>query len=54
MTVWLESEGEPVNRKRVQAADANHWVLEAIYPKPRTTLAGAGHKIYPYLLRNVR
>ena len=27
--------------------------LEAIYPKPRTTRPAAGHKIYPYLLRNV-
>ena len=27
--------------------------LEAIYPKPRTTLRCAEHKIYPYLLRNV-
>ena len=27
--------------------------LEAIYPQRRTTQPGAGHKIYPYLLRNV-
>jgi putative transposase len=27
--------------------------IEAIYPKKRTTWPGAGHKIYPYLLRNV-
>jgi putative transposase len=27
--------------------------IEAIYPKRRTTWPGAGHKIYPYLLRNV-
>ena len=27
--------------------------LEAVYPKRRTTRPGAGHKIYPYLLRNV-
>jgi putative transposase len=26
--------------------------LETIYPKPRTTLRNAEHKIYPYLLRN--
>gem|GEM_PF-4194041 len=29
------------------------WGLEAIYPKRRTSVPGAGHKIYPYLLRNV-
>ena len=38
-----------VNRKRVQRLMG----LEAIYPKRRTTWPGAGHKIYPYLLRNV-
>src|SRR5690242_394815 len=27
--------------------------IEAIYPKRRTTRPGAGHKIYPYLLRGV-
>ena len=27
--------------------------IEAIYPKKRTTWPGAGHKITPYLLRNV-
>jgi putative transposase len=52
MTVWLRGEGEEVNRKRVQRL-MRLMGLEAIYPKPRTTLPGAGHKIYPYLLRNV-
>jgi len=52
MAAWLRSEGESVNRKRVQRL-MRRMGLEAIYPKPRTTLAGAGHKIYPYLLRNV-
>ena len=28
--------------------------LEAIYPKPRLSAAGRGHKIYPYLLRDVK
>src|SRR4029079_4197969 len=27
--------------------------LEAIYAKPRTTVAGRGHRVYPYLLRGV-
>jgi putative transposase len=52
MTVWLRSAGEEINRKRVQRL-MRLMGLEAIYPKPRTTVAGAGHKIYPYLLRNV-
>jgi putative transposase len=41
-----------VNRKRVQRL-MRLMGLEAIYPKRRTTWPGAGHKIYPYLLRNV-
>jgi len=27
--------------------------LEAIYPKPKLSLASSGHKIYPYLLRGL-
>ena len=27
--------------------------LQAIYPKPRTSIAAPGHKIYPYLLRGL-
>jgi putative transposase len=27
--------------------------LEAIYPKPKLSVRGEGHKVYPYLLRNV-
>jgi putative transposase len=27
--------------------------LQAIYPKPRTTIAAADHKVYPYLLRDL-
>jgi putative transposase len=41
-----------VNRKRVQRL-MRIMGLEAVYPKRRTTWPGAGHKIYPYLLRNV-
>jgi putative transposase len=41
-----------VNRKRV-ARLMRLMGLEAMYPKRRTTRAAAGHKIYPYLLRNV-
>ena len=40
-----------VNRKRVQRL-MRLMGIEAIYPKRRTTWPGAGHKIYPYLLRN--
>jgi putative transposase len=41
-----------VNRKRIQRL-MRVMGIEAIYPKRRTTWPSAGHKIYPYLLRNV-
>ena len=41
-----------VNRKRVQRL-MRLMGLEAIYPKRRTTQPAVGHKIYPYLLRNL-
>ena len=41
-----------VNRKRAQRL-MRVMGIEAIYPKRRTTWPGPGHKIYPYLLRNV-
>jgi putative transposase len=41
-----------INRKRMQRL-MRRMGIEAIYPKRRTTWPGAGHKIYPYLLRNV-
>jgi putative transposase len=52
MTVWLREHGESVNRKRVQRL-MRRMGLEAIYPKPRLSTARLGHRIYPYLLRNV-
>jgi putative transposase len=41
-----------VNRKRVQRL-MRRMGLEAIYPKPRTTVRCPQHKIYPYLLRHL-
>lgn len=41
-----------INRKRA-ARLMRRMGIEAIYPKRRTTRPGIGHKIYPYLLRNV-
>ena len=52
MTAWLIQLGEEVNRKRVQRL-MRIMGLEAIYPKPRLSLAERGHRIYPYLLRGV-
>jgi putative transposase len=41
-----------INRKRAQRL-MRVMGIEAIYPKRRTTWPGVGHKIYPYLLRNL-
>jgi putative transposase len=52
LTTWLQSQGHTVNRKRVQRL-MRLMGLEAVYPKPRLSVRAAGHKVYPYLLRNV-
>jgi putative transposase len=52
MTIWLLGQGHPVNRKRVQRL-MRLMGLEAIYPRPKLSLPGQGHKVYPYLLRGV-
>jgi putative transposase len=52
LTVWLIGQGEAVNRKRVVRL-MRLMGLEAIYPKPRLSASGRGHRIYPYLLRDV-
>jgi putative transposase len=52
MTRWLVKQGEAVNRKRVQRL-MQLMGLEAIYPKPKLSTAARGHRIYPYLLRDV-
>jgi putative transposase len=51
MTATLERCGEAVNRKRVQRLMAKMG-LEALFPKPRTTLAASDARVYPYLLRD--
>jgi putative transposase len=52
LTEWLVEHGEVVNRKRVQRL-MRRMGLEAIYPKPKLSLPGQGHKVFPYLLRGV-
>ena len=49
----LEVLGHLVNRKRVQRL-MRLVGLSALYPKPRTSQPGKGHKIYPYLLRELQ
>jgi putative transposase len=52
LTRWLQEQGEEVNRKRVQRL-MRVMGLEAIYPKPRLSQGGKGHRVFPYLLRGV-
>jgi len=47
----LRLQGFKVGRKHV-ATLMKRMGIEALYRKPRTTKPGAGHKIYPYLLRH--
>jgi putative transposase len=52
MAAELARRGEAVNRKRVRRL-LRVMGLEAIYPRPRTTVPAPGHRVYPYLLRGV-
>lgn len=52
MTDWLQEQGHRVNHKRV-ARLMQQMGLQAITPGPHTSRPAPGHKIYPYLLRNV-
>lgn len=53
MVVELEKAGFWVNPKRVRRL-LRLMGLEAIYPKPKLSLGGPGHKIYPYLLSGLQ
>ncbi len=48
----LEDRGHMVNRKRVQRL-MRLMDLRALYPRRRTSQPEKGHKIYPYLLRDL-
>jgi len=52
MAVSLNRHGENVNRKRIRRL-MRVMRLEAIYPKPRTTINSHEHRIFPYLLRDL-
>jgi putative transposase len=52
LAAWLQEQGHEVNRKRV-ARLMELMGLEAVYPKPKLSQPGQGHKIYPYLLEGV-
>jgi transposase InsO family protein len=52
LTVLLHRDGMAINRKRVVRL-LRLMGIEAIYAKPKTSQAEAGHQIYPYLLRDL-
>ena len=53
MTLWLNrATGSDWNPKRVRRL-MRKMGLEAIYPKPHTSMPGLGHTIFPYLLRTI-
>ena len=52
MAAMLRAEGHAINRKHVQRL-MRRMGIAALGPKPRTTKAAPGHRIFPYLLRNL-
>src|ERR1700731_3381213 len=52
MMFELNKEGRGVNRKRVRRL-MRVMGIEALVPRPGTSKAAPGHKIYPYLLRGL-
>jgi putative transposase len=52
LTNYLRRLGYEINPKRVRRL-MQKMGLEAVYPKPKTTLSAREHKKYPYLLRGV-
>jgi putative transposase len=49
---FLRDEGHTLNRKRIQRL-MRKMGIEGLSPKRRTTLRQEGHRVYPYLLRNL-
>ena len=52
MMRWLQEQGHRVGRHRVRRL-MGLLGLEAVYPKPKLSQPGEGHKLYPYLLNGV-
>ena len=52
MTAMLRADGHLVNRKRVQRL-MRRMGITALGPRPRTSKPSPGHRIFPYLLRDL-
>jgi len=53
MTAWPRAQGQRVNRKRARRL-MRLMGITAIYCPPNTSKPWRGHKVYPYLLRDVK
>ena len=53
MRVHQERQGYRINRKRVERVMRTMGV-QAVYPRPRASIPGDGHKIYQYLLKGLK
>jgi putative transposase len=53
MTVYLRRLGFEVNHKRVYRL-MRTMGLQAVYPRPKTSVGHKEHKVYPYLLRGLQ
>ena len=52
MTNVLRRQGYAVNPKRIRRL-MRLMGLQAVYPRPRTSISAPGHRIYPYLLKGL-
>ena len=53
MTRWLRRQGDTVSRKRVRRL-MRLLGVHALFQRPRTSQPHPAHRIYPYLLRDLR
>ena len=53
MTRWLRRQGDTVSRKRVRRL-MRRLGVHAVCQRPRTSQSHPGHRIYPYLLRDLQ
>lgn len=52
ITAALQRKGHEVNRKRVLRI-MREAKIQAMYPRPKTSIGNKSHKIYPYLLKGL-
>jgi putative transposase len=53
ITAELQKRGRGVNHKRILRM-MRDMRIQALYPKPKTTMINSEHKKYPYLLRGIK